>query len=71
MTKITKLQNARELSGKTQEQIAVETEMNLRVYQNYEYGVNQRAIKNAVRIARAVGSTVEQIWGDKPKNQTV
>lgn len=58
-----KLKAARTKSGKTQLQVAQETGLNIRMYQNYEYGMNDNAIKTAIKIAIALGSTVEQLWG--------
>ena len=58
-----KLIAARTKSGKTQLQVAQETGLNIRMYQNYEYRMNDNAIKTAIKIAIALGSTVEQLWG--------
>lgn len=61
--KQTELKKARKLSGKTQLQVANETNLNVRMYQDYEYGMSSRTIQTAIKIARAVGSTVEKLWG--------
>ncbi|MBQ4404493.1 MAG: helix-turn-helix transcriptional regulator [Selenomonadaceae bacterium] len=59
------LQAARELSGKTQAQVAADLNMSFRSYQNYEYGMGAQTIKTAIRIAKNFNTTVENLWGDK------
>lgn len=71
MKKIQSLQTARELSGKTQAQAAADLGMSKQMYQKYEYGMSAHTIKTAIRIAKMYNATVEQIWGDKPKAQSV
>lgn len=67
MEKTNKLQAFREKAGKTQLEVAKAANMHVRLYQSYEYGVSQRAIHNALRIAEVLGTTVEALWGqDKP-----
>lgn len=60
------LKAARQKSGKTQKQVAMETGLDVRMYQNYEYGMNANAIQTAIKIAGSLGSNVEQLWGDSP-----
>jgi len=57
------LKALRKASGKTQNQIAEEARIAERLYQDYEYGKREPRARKAVRIARAVNSTVEAIWG--------
>lgn len=58
-----KLRIAREASGKTQARVAKEAGINLQQYQHYEYGERIPRVDIANRIARAVNSTAENLWG--------
>ena len=58
-----KLKAARELSGKTQTQVAKDLGIYYRLYQKYEYN---EAIPTAIianRIARYFNTTSEILWG--------
>lgn len=57
------LQAAREASGKTQAQVAKEIGITENAYQKYEYGKREPRARMAVRVAYAVNSTVEELWG--------
>ncbi len=57
------LRAAREQSGKTQAQVAKETGISELAYQRYEYGKRTPSATTAIRIARALGSTVEELFG--------
>ena len=57
------LRAAREASGKTQAQVAKEANIAERAYQNYEYDKREPGVRTANRIARAVNSTAEALWG--------
>jgi putative transcriptional regulator len=57
------LRAAREASGKTQAQVAKEAKVSERVYQDYEYDKCEPGVRTANRIARAVNSTTEKLWG--------
>ena len=57
---------ARKQSGKTQVQVANETKLTERTYQKYESGMSSKTIQTAIRIAKSVGATVEQLWGNVP-----
>ena len=57
------LRAAREQSGKTQAQVAKETGISELAYQRYEYGKRTPCATTAIRIARALGSTVEALFG--------
>ena len=59
----TRLQKAREASGKTQAQVAKEIGVSEPMYQRYEYGINKPRVDTAISIAAALGVTVEQIFG--------
>lgn len=58
------LKAAREKSGKTQAQVAKEARIGERLYQEYEYDHRCPNARTAIRIARAVESTVEEIFGE-------
>lgn len=58
------LKAAREKSGKTQAQVAKEAKVSERSYLYYEKGTKEPRARTAIRIARAVGSTVEEIFGE-------
>lgn len=57
------LRAAREASGKTQAQVAKEAKVSERAYQDYEYDKCEPGVRTANRIARAVNSTTEKLWG--------
>lgn len=58
-----KLRAAREASGKTQKQVAKEIGVNTVSYQRYESEERTPNAYMANRIARAVNSTTEYLWG--------
>ena len=57
------LRAARKLSGKTQAQVAEEAMVTEAAYQRYEYGKREPRVRTAIRIARTLGSSVEQLFG--------
>lgn len=57
------LQAAREQSGKTQAQVAKEAGITEVAYQRYEYDKREPGVRTAIRIARALDSTVEALFG--------
>ena len=57
------LVRARAASGKTHAQVAREVGIAEAVYQRYEYNKNTPNVRTAIRIAQALGSTVEDIFG--------
>lgn len=57
------LRAAREQSGKTQAQVAKESEISESQYQNIEYGKCEPGVRTAIRIAGVLGSTVEELFG--------
>ena len=63
-----RLQAARKQSGKTQEQVAKEAGMSIAQYQNVEYDKSTPNVRTAIRIALAVGSSVEDIFFDSAKS---
>lgn len=56
--------------GLTQMQVAKEAQIAERLYQDYEYNKREPGVRTAIRIARVLNSTVEDIFGvaapDKP-----
>lgn len=58
-----KLRAAREQSGKTQAQVAKETGISEAQYQNIEYDKSEPRVRTAIRIALALNSTVEALFG--------
>lgn len=60
------LKQVRRESAKTQLQLAKETELNVRTYQKYENGMGANTIQTAIRIAKALNTTVEHLWGNTP-----
>lgn len=65
-----KLRAARELSGKTQAQVAREANVAERMYQDYEYDKREPGARTAIRIAKAVNSTVEELFGAATPDDT-
>ena len=58
-----KLRKAREAAGLTQAQLAEEAGVSEVVYQRYEYNVNRPGVDAAIRIARVLCVTVEELFG--------
>lgn len=58
-----KLKAAREASGKTQAQVAKEVGITERGYRKLESKEEYKAVDTAIRIAKAVNSTVENLFG--------
>ena len=54
---------ARKKSGKTQAQVAKETNIAIIAYQSYERGRRTPIVTTANRIARLLGTTSEKLWG--------
>lgn len=57
------LRAARKSSGKTQAQVAKETGITEQAYQRYEYDKREPGVRTAIRIAQALDSTVEELFG--------
>lgn len=57
------LRAAREKAGLTQTQVAQCAEVTDRMYQDYEYNKSEPGVRTAIRIARALDSTVEELFG--------
>lgn len=56
------LKAAREKSGKTQAQVANEAKISQAQYQNIEYDKSKPRVDVAIRIAKALGTTVESLF---------
>lgn len=61
-----KLRAARERSKKTQAQVAQEAGVSEAIYQRYEYGTTRPTVNTALKIAKALGTTVEEIFDTDP-----
>lgn len=59
------LKATREQSGKTQAQVAREVGVAERVYQSYEYNKIRPRVDVAIRIAKALGTTVEALFREE------
>lgn len=57
------LRAAREQSGKTQAQVAKEAKVSEVAYQLYEYDKREPGVRTAIRIARALNTSVEELFG--------
>lgn len=64
------LRAAREASGKTQAQVAKEIGVSELSYQRYEYDKREPGARTAIRIARALNSTVEALFGAATPDNT-
>ena len=57
------LRAARQVCGKTQAQVAKEAQISESQYQNIEYDKCEPGVRTAIRIAKALNSTVENLFG--------
>lgn len=57
------LQAARKNSSKTQVQVAKEVEIAESAYKTYERGTRTPNVLTALKIAKVLDTTVENIWG--------
>lgn len=57
------LKAARKQTGKTQAQVAREVEIATVAYKTYERGTRTPTVITANKIARALGTTSEKLWG--------
>ena len=53
---------ARKQSGKTRARVAKEVGVSDRMYQDYELADSEPRARIAIKIAKALGSTVEKLW---------
>ena len=66
----TALKKARERSGLTQVEAAEKANVSYRAYQNYEAEEREPKVSAAIRIARALNSTVEALFGAATPDNT-
>lgn len=65
----TKLKTTRLQKGLTQKQVAQKAKISVRRYQDYEAGNYAKGIHVSILIAKALNSTVEELFSDiLPKN---
>ena len=64
------LRAVREQSGKTQAQVAKEANISEVAYQMYEYDKREPRVRTAIRIAKALGSSVENLFGAATPDST-
>ncbi len=57
------LRKLRKLKHLTQKQIAQRVGISTMSYKRYEYGEREPDARTAIRIAQALGTTVEELWG--------
>lgn len=62
----TKLRAARKKSGKTQKQVAQESDITEVSYQRIEYNLQWPSLTTALKIAKSMNSTVEQLFATEP-----
>ena len=58
----TKLKTTRQKQGLTQVQVAKQAQISTRRYQDYEAGKDSKSIDTAKLIAKALNSTVEELF---------
>ena len=58
------LEKARIETGYTQQEVANIVGIQKQQYQRYEYGENEPGATTAIAIAKALNSTVEDLWGE-------
>lgn len=66
----TKLRKARKDARLTQLQVAEIVGISETHYQNIEYDNNEPGARTAIRIAKALNSTVEELFDDTPDDST-
>ena len=59
-----KVKTIRIQKGLTQAQVANRTGISVTSYQRIEYGVQNPSLKTAIRIAKVLNSSVEELWGE-------
>lgn len=56
------LRKAREKIGLTQKDLAKKANITTRGYQNYEMGIRKPSVDTAIKIAKVLGGTVEELF---------
>ncbi len=57
-----RLKEKRDEQGLTQVQVSDKAKVTERGYQDYEYGKREPKVRTAIRIAKALNSTVEELF---------
>lgn len=57
------LKKTRQLVACTQKKVSINAKITERAYQMYEKGDREPKVRTAIRIAQALGTTVEELWG--------
>lgn len=65
-----KLKDARKRVDLTQSQVAEKACVAERTYQEYEYGKRKPSVETAIRIAKILNSTVEDLFGAGTPNKS-
>lgn len=65
----TALKEYRVQKGLTQSQVAECAGMQASAYQRYEYGECTPNVRTAIRIAAALGTDVNHLWGESPAHR--
>lgn len=60
------IQGLRQQANLSQQQLAEIAGVTVVCYQNYERGIRVPEARTAIRIAQALGTTVENLWGGNP-----
>ena len=66
---LTTLKECRMKKALTQKQVAARVGISERSYQYYETGERMPDVQTAIRISRALNSTVEDLWDGNPTPQ--
>ena len=66
---LTTLKECRIKKALTQKQVAARVGISERSYQYYETGERMPDVQTAIRISRALNSTVEDLWDGNPTPQ--
>jgi len=61
-----RLRDARHEAGKSQIEMALEADISARHYRHIEYGGSQPSVVTAIRIAKALGKRVEDVFVSIP-----
>lgn len=65
------IKNYRTKKGLTQTQVASLAKITVTSYQRIEYGTQRPSLMTAMRIAKALDTTVEKLWGENASEMKV
>ena len=60
------MQGLRQQVGLSQKELAKKAGVSELAFQRYEYGNRVPDARTAIRIVKALGTTVEKLWGNNP-----